>query len=168
MTHDRPAAEVPNTDDQLEEAFEAPVRGSADELLDAGAHSDLDAMRHSAAHVMAEAVLEQFPGAKLGIGPAIQDGFYYDFELPRPVTPDDLAAIEARMSASIAADHPFVRKELSPADGRAFFVERGQPYKVEILDDLEAKSKAAGEPTPVTSTYEHGPFIDLCKGPHVA
>ena len=152
----------------LEEEFDAPVRGSAEELLDAGAHSELDAMRHSTAHVMAEAVLELFPGAKLGIGPAIQDGFYYDFELPRPVTPDDLAAIEARMAASVAADHPFIRKELPPAEGRAFFVARDQPYKVEILDDLEAKSKAAGEPTPVTSTYEHGAFIDLCKGPHVA
>jgi threonyl-tRNA synthetase len=169
MTQDRPAAEAPDKDDKsLEEEFDAPVRGSAEELLDAGAHSELDAMRHSAAHVMAEAVLDLVPGAKLGIGPAIQDGFYYDFDLPRPVTPDDLAAIEARMAESIAADHPFVRHELSPADGRAFFAGRGQPYKVEILDDLEAKSKAAGEPTPVTSTYEHGPFIDLCKGPHVA
>jgi threonyl-tRNA synthetase len=169
MTQDRPAAEAPDTDSQaLDEEFDAPVRGSAEELLDAGAHSELDAMRHSAAHVMAEAVLELFPGAKLGIGPAIKDGFYYDFELPRPVTPDDLAAIEAGMAASIAADHPFVRKELAPAEGRAFFVARDQPYKVEILDDLATKSKAAGEPTPVTSTYEHGSFIDLCKGPHVA
>ena len=104
MTHDRPAAEAPGTNEPpLDEEFEAPVRGSAEELLDAGAHSDLDAMRHSAAHVMAEAVLDLFPGAKLGIGPAIQDGFYYDFDLPRPVTPDDLAAIEAAMRDSIAA-----------------------------------------------------------------
>ena len=70
--------------------FEAPERGSADELLDAGAHAPIDAMRHSTAHVMAEAVLDLFPGAKLGIGPAIDNGFYYDFQLPRPVTPDDL------------------------------------------------------------------------------
>src|SRR5450755_5100874 len=120
MTHERPAAEAPDKDEQaLEEEFDAPVRGSAEELLDAGAHSELDAMRHSAAHVMAEAVVELFPGAKLGIGPAIHDGFYYDFELPRPVTPDDLGAIEARMAASVAADHPFVRHELAPADGRA-------------------------------------------------
>jgi threonyl-tRNA synthetase len=169
MTQDRPAAEAPAKDEAgLEEEFDAPVRGSAEELLDAGAHSDLDAMRHSAAHVMAEAVLELFPGAKLGIGPAIQNGFYYDFELLRPVTPDDLSAIEARMAASVAADHPFVRKEFPPAEGRAFFAGRGQPYKVEILDDLATKSQAAGEPTPVTSTYEHGTFIDLCKGPHVA
>ena len=152
----------------LSEEFVAPIRGSADELLDAGAHSELDAMRHSAAHVMAGAVLELFPGAKLGIGPAITDGFYYDFELPRPLTPDDLSAIEAGMAASVAADHPFIRHELAPAEGRAFFVERGQPYKVEILDDLGSKAQAAGEPAPVVSTYEHGPFIDLCKGPHVA
>jgi threonyl-tRNA synthetase len=148
--------------------FIAPERGSADELLDAGAHSELDAMRHSTAHVMAEAVMDLFPGTKLGIGPAIDDGFYYDFDLPRALTPDDLAAIEARMADSIAADHPFVRHELPPAEGRAFFVERDQPYKVEILDDLAARSEAAGEPMPPTSTYEHGPFIDLCKGPHVA
>ena len=166
MTQDRPTVEA--GEPELDEEFDAPVRGSAEELLDAGAHSDLDAMRHSTAHVLAEAVLELFPGAKLGIGPAIQDGFYYDFELPRAVTPDDLSAIEARMAASVAADHPFVRKEFPPAEGRAFFAQRGQPYKVEILDDLEAKSKAAGEPTPVTSTYQHGEFIDLCKGPHVA
>ena len=152
----------------LGEEFDAPIKGSADELLDAGAHSELDAMRHSAAHVMAGAVLELFPGAKLGIGPAITDGFYYDFELPRPLTPDDLSAIEAGMAASVAADHPFIRHELAPAEGRAFFVERGQPYKVEILDDLGSKAQAAGEPAPVVSTYEHGPFIDLCKGPHVA
>ena len=163
----QPAPPVPD-EAALDEDFDAPVRGSAEELLDAGAHSELDAMRHSAAHVMAEAVLELFPDAKLGIGPAIHDGFYYDFELPRPVTPDDLGAIEARMAASVAADHPFVRHELAPADGRAFFAGRDQPYKVEILDDLGARAQAAGEPAPVVSTYEHGPFIDLCKGPHVA
>ncbi|HJX53571.1 MAG TPA: hypothetical protein VJ801_12460, partial [Polyangia bacterium] len=110
-----------------EEFFDAVERGSVEELLDAGAHSDLDAMRHSAAHVMAEAVLGIFPGAQLGIGPSIDDGFYYDFLLPRPLTPDDLAAIEAGMRASIAADHQFVRKEFPFAEGRAFFEGRKQP-----------------------------------------
>jgi len=153
--------------DEEELAFDAPERGSAEELLDAGAHSDIDAMRHSTAHVMAEAVMELFPGAQLGIGPAIDGGFYYDFALPRALTPEDLAAIEERMAASIAADHPFVRRELDPVAGRAFFVERGQPFKVEILDDLAAKAAGAGEPMPPTSVYEHGPFVDLCKGPHV-
>ncbi|MCI0582226.1 MAG: threonine--tRNA ligase, partial [Chloroflexi bacterium] len=76
-------------------------------------------MRHSAAHVMAEAVLDLFPGAKLGIGPAIADGFYYDFDLPRPLTPDDLESIEARMRESIAADHRFVRREIPLDEARA-------------------------------------------------
>src|SRR5438094_8801784 len=102
------------------EDFAAPERGSAEELLDARAGDPLDPMRHSAAHVMAEAVLDLFPGTKLGIGPAIQDGFYYDFQLERPLRPDDLATIEARMAESIAADHPFVRRELSPGEARAF------------------------------------------------
>jgi threonyl-tRNA synthetase len=150
------------------EDFEAPERGSADELLDAGAHSDLDAMRHSTAHVMAEAVLDLFPGAQLGIGPAIADGFYYDFKLDRPLSPNDLAAIEERMAASVAADHPFVRRELSPEGGRAFFEDRNQPFKVEILDDLATKARADGAPMPPVSVYEHGAFVDLCKGPHVA
>jgi threonyl-tRNA synthetase len=149
-------------------ALEAPTRGSAEELLDAHAGDPLDPLRHSTAHVMAEAVLALFPGAKLGIGPAIRDGFYYDFELPRPLTPEDLAAIEERMRASIAADRPFVRAELDPDEGRRFFAERGQPYKVEILDDLRAAARAAGQPEPVVSTYQHGDFIDLCRGPHVA
>ncbi|HEV8489219.1 MAG TPA: threonine--tRNA ligase [Candidatus Limnocylindrales bacterium] len=144
-----------------------PKRGSADELLDARAGDPLDPMRHSAAHVMAEAVMDLFPGTKLGIGPAIEGGFYYDFELPRTLTPDDLAAVEARMAESVAADYPFIRRELPPDEGRAFFEKRGQPYKVEILDDLAAKAKADGSAMPPTSVYEHGPFVDLCKGPHV-
>src|SRR5829696_5548372 len=102
-----------------EEILEAPERGSADELLDAGAHGALDAMRHSTAHVMAEAVLDLFPGTRLGIGPAIADGFYYDFDLSRPLTPTDLEAIEERMRASVATDHPFIRKEVPLDDARA-------------------------------------------------
>jgi threonyl-tRNA synthetase len=144
-----------------------PERGSAEELLDASAGDPLDPMRHSAAHVMAEAVTDLFPGTKLGIGPAIAGGFYYDFDLARPLTPDDLAAIEARMAQSVMADHPFVRRELPPEEGRAFFEEQGQPYKVEILDDLATKAKATNTPMPATSVYEHGTFVDLCKGPHV-
>ncbi|HXR26838.1 MAG TPA: threonine--tRNA ligase [Candidatus Baltobacteraceae bacterium] len=159
-------SEVHETPD--EEILEAPGRGSAEELLDAHAGDPLDPMRHSAAHVMAEAVLGLFPDARLGIGPAIRDGFYYDFELPRPLTPDDLEAIAAGMRASIKADHPFVRAELPPAEGRAFFEERGQPFKVEILDDLGRAAEAAGQPHPTVSTYTHGSFVDLCRGPHVA
>src|SRR5512146_2967262 len=108
MADDNVAVESPVAEDEV---LEAPVRGSADELLDAGDHAPIDAMRHSTAHVMAEAVLDLFPGAKLGIGPAVENGFYYDFELPRPLTPADLAAIEARMAESVRADHAFVRTE---------------------------------------------------------
>jgi threonyl-tRNA synthetase len=147
--------------------LEAPARGSAEELLDAEAGDPLDPMRHSAAHVMAEAVLELFPGAGLGIGPAIAGGFYYDFELPRALSPDDLGQIEERMARSVSADHPFVRKVLDPDEGRAFFEQRDQRYKVEILDDLRLAAEAHGDPPPEVSTYEHGRFVDLCRGPHV-
>jgi threonyl-tRNA synthetase len=156
---------APDEDDL---ALVAHDKGSADELLDADAHDDLDPMRHSAAHVMAEAVLDLFPGTKLGIGPAIRDGFYYDFELPRALVPDDLTAIEERMRASVAADHPFVRREWDPDEGRAFLEGQGQAYKVEILDDLRTAADLRGEPPPAVTTYAHGPFIDLCRGPHVA
>ncbi len=149
-------------------ALDAPERGSAEELLDAGAHAPIDAMRHSTAHVMAEAVLDLFPGTRLGIGPAIANGFYYDFELPRPVTPDDLSAIEERMRASIAADHPFTRREVSFNEGRAQVEAAGQPFKVEILDDLARAAADSGSPMPTVTFYDHGPFSDLCKGPHVA
>ena len=148
--------------------FEAPARDSADELLDAGAHDELDAMRHSAAHVMAEAVLALFPGARLGIGPAIADGFYYDFELPRPLTPKDLESIEARMAESVAADHPFARREVPFAEAREALERESQSFKVEILDDLAAAARVAGEQPPVISFYDHGQFHDLCRGPHVA
>ena len=102
--------------EEAEQEFVAPERGSADELLDAGAHSELDAMRHSAAHVMAEAVLDLFPGTKLGIGPAIEDGFYYDFDLPRPLTPEDLAAIEAA-HGRVGQGRPPVRASRAAAGG---------------------------------------------------
>ena len=156
-----------NEVEEEELAFEARRRESAEELLDAGAGDPLDSMRHSAAHVMAEAVMDLFPGTKLGIGPAIAAGFYYDFDLPRPLTMDDLTSIEARMAKSVRADHAFVRRVLPPDEGKRFFEEHGQPYKVEILEDLERAANEAGEPAPEVSTYEHGAFIDLCRGPHV-
>lgn len=147
--------------------FEAPSKGSADELLDADAQDELDPMRHSAAHVMAEAVLDLFPGTRLGIGPAIEGGFYYDFDIDRPLTPEDLGTIEERMRTSVAADHVFERKEWDPDEGRTFLEERGQSYKVEILDDLRVAADAVGDPRPTVTTYTHGDFIDLCRGPHV-
>ncbi len=161
------AAIVIADDDDL--ALDAPSRGSADELLDAGAHAPLDSMRHSAAHVMAEAVLDLFPDARLGIGPAIAEGFYYDFDLPRPLTPEDLAAIEERMRASVAADTSLRPRRSRPfAEARATSESAGQSYKVEILDDLASRrAETAGEPLPVTTFYEPRVVRDLCKGPHV-
>jgi threonyl-tRNA synthetase len=158
-----PAAEAPEEIVELD----APERGSATELMDHGASGALGPMRHSAAHVLAEAVLDLFPGTKLGIGPVIADGFYYDFLLPRPLTPDDLPAIEARMRESIAADHAFEFSELPPAEARAALVERDQPFKVEIVDDLLAAAERDGGDPPRTTFYRQGPFIDLCRGPHV-
>ncbi|MFV2062867.1 MAG: threonine--tRNA ligase [Chloroflexota bacterium] len=153
--------------EQDELTLEVPQKGSADELLDADADDPLDPMRHSAAHIMAEAVLDLFPDAKLGIGPAIKDGFYYDFDLPRALLPEDLKAIEKRMKKSVRRNHVFERREWDPDEGRAMLVAAGQDYKVEILDDLRAAAEADGKPAPLVTTYTHGPFTDLCRGPHV-
>jgi len=117
----------------------------------------LETMRHSAAHIMAEAVQELFPGAKFGIGPAIEDGFYYDFDLPRALTPDDLKEIEARMKQIIKQRAPFGRREISRAEAGQQFAH--QPYKLELIDEMPE-----GE---VISTYTQGNFTDLCRGPHV-
>jgi threonyl-tRNA synthetase len=136
-------------------------RSAAQELLDAGAHDPLDTMRHSAAHVMAAAVLDLFPGAKLGIGPAIRDGFYYDFDLPRALTPADLEAIEAKMGEQVSADLPFERTELERDAALAQLAAEGQDYKVEIVRELP------DDDAQVISFYRHGTFNDLCRGPHV-
>jgi threonyl-tRNA synthetase len=135
------------------------VRSDAQDLLDAGAHDRLDTMRHSAAHIMAAAVLELFPEAKLGIGPAIRDGFYYDFDLPRALTPADLEAIEERMQAQVTGNLPFERSELDRATALNQLENEGQDYKVEIVRELPD-----GE---VVSFYRHGAFNDLCRGPHL-
>jgi len=116
----------------------------------------LERMRHSAAHVMAEAVQSLFPGAKFGIGPAIEDGFYYDFELPRALVPEDLMAIEDKMREIIAANFPFIREELSKAKALKLFSE--QPYKLELIKELPDKT---------VTIYRQGSFVDLCRGPHV-
>jgi threonyl-tRNA synthetase len=121
-------------------------------------YTPLQRVRHSAAHVMAEAVQDLFPGARFAIGPAIEDGFYYDMELPRALTPDDLPAIEERMRQSVAAKHPFVQSRWPREKALAYFREHDQPYKVEIIEDL---------PDAEVGIYQQGPFLDLCRGPHV-
>ena len=118
--------------------------------------SKLETMRHSASHIMAEAVLSLFPDARFGIGPAIEDGFYYDFDLPRPLAVDDLPAIEARMREIIAANLQFTSEEISIKEATKLFA--GQPYKIELINDLgEGK----------VTIYRQGAFTDLCRGPHV-
>ncbi len=114
---------------------------------------------HSTTHLMAQATKELFPEAQLTIGPPIEEGFYYDFDMPEPFTTDDLERIEGRMVELSRADMPIRRRELSREDARALFNDRGESYKVEMIDDLEADE--------VISIYEQGDFIDLCRGPHI-
>ncbi len=132
--------------------------------------SQLYRIRHSAAHVMAQAVLEKFPDGKVAIGPAIEDGFYYDFDLPRPLTPDDLEAIEKRMRGIIQSKESFERKVVSAAEAKKLF--KDQPFKLELIEGLEAgKEDEDGNPLeekPEISIYTSGAFVDLCRGPHVA
>ena len=129
----------------------------------------LHRIRHSAAHVMAQAVLEEFPEGKIAIGPAIQDGFYYDFDLPRPLTPEDLDHIEKRMAEIIREDFPFEYQEVSAEEARKLYAD--QPYKLELIDGLvSGGTDEYGEPIQgdvVISTYQHDSFRDLCRGPHV-
>ncbi|MBL8967714.1 MAG: threonine--tRNA ligase [Spirochaetaceae bacterium] len=119
--------------------------------------SNVETIRHSASHVLAEAVLKLYPGTKFGIGPAIEDGFYYDFQLPAPIQPEDLPAIEKEMRRIIASGAEFVRKEVSKEEARKLFAD--QPFKLELIEALEEGS---------ISLYEQDGFVDLCRGPHVA
>jgi len=117
----------------------------------------LEIMRHSTAHIMAGAIQSIFPEAKFGIGPAIEDGFYYDFDLPRPLSPDDLPVIKAKMSEIITSNVPFVREEMGKEEARRLFAT--QPYKLELIDEIQDDK---------VSLYRQGTFVDLCRGPHVS
>src|SRR4029450_8700541 len=116
----------------------------------------LERMRHSAAHIMAEAVCEMFPDAKLGIGPPIDSGFYYDFELPRALTTDDLPTIEEKMRARIDSNVPFEPSLIVKDEARERFSD--QPYKLELIDEIADEK---------VGLYRQGEFVDLCQGPHV-
>ncbi|MBW3612314.1 MAG: threonine--tRNA ligase [Chloroflexi bacterium] len=139
------------------------TQADAAAALASGQDGHLAAMRHSAAHMLAAAVLELFPDAKLGIGPAIKDGFYYDFDLPRPLTPADLEQIETKMreqqEAGLAFDHA---RDLPREEAIAELEARHQPFKVEIVNDLPESEG------PTVSFYRHGDFEDLCRGGHLA
>ena len=128
------------------------------EFITPDSDEGLHAIRHTASHVMAQAIQHLFPGTKFAIGPAIEKGFYYDLDSDHVFTPEDLRAIEKEMNKIIKANYPLVRKELSRAEALAKFKAADQPYKVELIEDLPEDA--------VISTYTQGDFTDLCAGPH--
>jgi len=130
------------------------------ELIDISSADGLGVLRHSISHIMAQAVQEIFEGVKVTIGPSIEDGFYYDFEYSDTFTPEDLDRIEKKMREIISADYPFIRREISREEAVSFFEDRGETYKVELINNL---------PDDVTdiSLYSQGEFVDLCRGPHI-
>lgn len=119
---------------------------------------DLETLRHSAAHILASAVVELYPGTKLGIGPAIENGFYYDFDLPVKITEEDLPKIEQKMLEIIQKDYKFVRQEIDKQEAIKIFKERNEIYKLELLNEI---------PEEKVSIYIHNNFLDLCRGPHI-
>ena len=117
------------------------------------------AYRHSTSHVMAQAVQKLFPGVKFAIGPAVADGYYYDFDTEKPFTPEDLEKIETEMNAIIKQDYPFERFEMGRSEALEYFRQKGQQYKVELIEDLPPDARL--------SFYRQGDFTDLCAGPHL-
>ncbi|MGH9103463.1 MAG: TGS domain-containing protein, partial [Acidimicrobiales bacterium] len=149
--------------------------GAAVELVTDGSPAGRSVLRHSTAHVLAQAVLDLWPGAHFAIGPPIEDGFYYDFELPAGgrFSEEDLGRIEERMRAIVAEGQPFRREEHSVAQGLDLFAD--QPFKREIIEGVAEGGPGAGElaseapSAAAVSTYRNGPsFVDLCRGPHVS
>ena len=118
----------------------------------------LPLIRHSTAHLMAEAVMNLFPGTKVAIGPAIENGFYYDFALPTPITQDDLPRIEKEMRRLLSTPHDFIKEVITR--GQALELFKDQPFKCELINDLPQDVEI--------SIYRSGNFVDLCRGPHVA
>src|SRR5690348_3865288 len=154
LLRDAVAVEV---DGQIQDLM-TPLRASGSfRVLTQKDPRSLDVLRHSAAHVLATAVRRLRPEAKIGFGPAIEDGFYYDFEVDRPFTPDDLAAFETEMKKVAADKYPFVRAEVSRREAQKVFAD--DPLKLERLSELREDEEI--------STYTDGPFVDLCRGPHV-
>ncbi len=134
--------------------------GMTIETITPDSKEGLDLLRHSTAHVMAEAVKILFPDAKPTIGPATEDGFYYDFDRDEPFSSEDLSRIEEKMAELVKADAPFIRREMPASEAKKFFTDMGEPYKVEIISDL-------GDGVETVSLYGQGSFTDLCRGPHV-
>ncbi len=151
------AALAGKIDGQLADLAATVSDGATVEIITDRSPEALDIMRHSMAHVMAEAVQELFPGAQIGFGPATEDGFFYDFALEQPISTDDFAAIEVKMAEIIARDEPFVREVLTYEGAKEAF--KDQRLKSEHIDDLPADEDI--------TLYRHGSFVDLCSGPHV-
>ncbi len=151
-------AVVAKVNGRLVDLYRPITEDASIELLTPDDSEGLDVMRHSTAHLMAQALKRLFPGTKLAIGPTIQDGFYYDVDCPRPLTPDDLPVIEEEMRRIVAEDLPIRRESISKAEAERLFAELGETYKLELLEDLEDGQ---------ISLYRQGEFVDLCRGPHV-
>ncbi|MGM9571526.1 MAG: TGS domain-containing protein, partial [bacterium] len=135
-----------------------PIEASAAiEIITPDSEEGLDIYRHSCGHILAQAMQSIFPEAKIGIGPAIDNGFYYDFAV-EGLTPDDLSKIEKKMQEIIKADLPFIREEVTKEEAKKLFNDLGEDYKVELIEDLG---------TEMVSLYRQGDFVDLCRGPHV-
>ena len=144
-------------DDEVVDLARPVSAGAEVRILTSRDADALPVLRHSAAHVLATAVRELHPTAGIGFGPAIEDGFYYDFEVDEPFTPEDLETFEARMLDIVAADYPFERRRVSKEEGRELFAD--DPLKLERLEEFEDDE--------VITVYRDGPFLDLCRGPHV-
>jgi threonyl-tRNA synthetase len=152
------AAVAVSVDGEIQDLMTPLRKGGAFRVLTERDADALGVLRHSAAHVLATAVRRLRPDAKIGFGPAIDDGFYYDFEVASPFTPEDLEKFEAEMRKVVAEKYPFVREEVGMDEARRRFVD--DPLKLERLDDFT-------DPNEIISTYTDGPFVDLCRGPHV-
>src|SRR5215217_580793 len=147
--------------------LDAPLAEGPVEIVTAKDPDALWLIRHDAAHVLATAVMELYPGVKISIGPPIEDGFYYDFEFPDGVklSEDDFERIEAKMREHIKADEHFEREDATVEDAIERFRGEGQDYKVELIEDL-VKNADPADPVETVSLYRNGPFTDLCRGPH--
>ena len=152
------AAVAVSVDGEIQDLMTPLRKGGAFRVLTERDPEALGVLRHSAAHILATAVRRLRPEAKIGFGPAIDDGFYYDFEVATPFTPDDLTAFEGEMRKVVQEKYPFVRAEVDMTGARARFSD--DPLKLERLDDFT-------DPAEIISTYTDGPFVDLCRGPHV-
>jgi threonyl-tRNA synthetase len=147
-------------DGKIVDLDSVPPSGAAVEYVTLDSQEGLEILRHSTAHLMAQAILELFPGAQLTIGPPIDSGFYYDIDLDRSFVPEDLKEIEKRMSKLAKRGFPIERDEIDRADALKLFEERGESYKIEMINELPA-----GE---TISIYRQGDFVDLCRGPHMS